>query len=109
MIPHPPAPPHDASRRGVALVLTLLLSLAIAAMALGAVMLSSGARLTTRFGAREVALQAAANGGLELARDSLNHGIFDSLLPANGVTTLETNAPVLDADGGVIPGMTRSL
>jgi hypothetical protein len=99
---------HDA-RRGVALLLTLLLSLAVAAMALGAVLLSSGARLTTRFSAREVSLQAAANGGLELVRDSLNHGIFDSLLPANGFTTLETDAAVRDAAGGLIPGMTRSL
>jgi hypothetical protein len=100
-------PPSD--RRGAALILTLLISIAVAAMALGAVMMASGARITTRFGAREAVLQAAANGGLELIRDSLNHGVFDSLLPAAGFTTLETNAPILDAAGATLPGITRSL
>lgn len=104
-----PLTPRLSDRRGAALILTLLISIAVAAMALGAVLLSSGARLTTRFGAREAVLQAAANGGLELIRDSLNHGLFDSLLPAAGFTTLEFNAPILDASGSALPGITRSL
>lgn len=96
-------------RRGAALVLTLLLSLAVMAMALGAILVSSGADLMTRFTAREAAMQAAANGGLEVIRDSVNHGTFDSLLPASGYTTLESNAPVLDAFGSPLPRYTRSL
>lgn len=102
-----PLPPR--SRRGAALVLTLLVSIAVAAMALGAVLLSSSARLTTRFGAREAVMQAAANGGLELIRDSLNNGVFDSLLPANDFTTLELNGTIRDAQGNALPGITRSL
>lgn len=100
---------RTADRRGAALVLALLMSIAVAAAALGAIVLASSARITSRFSAREVTLQAAANGGLELIRDSVNHGIFDSLLPASGFTTLESNAPVLDAGGTPLPRMTRSL
>lgn len=97
------------NRRGAALLFTLLVSIAVAAMALGAVLLSSSARLTTRFGAREATMQATANGGLELIRDSLNHGVFDSLLPDNDFTTFALNEPIPDAFGNPIPGITRSL
>ncbi|MDX2208237.1 MAG: hypothetical protein SFU57_11380 [Gemmatimonadales bacterium] len=97
------------NRRGAALLFTLVVSIAVAAMALGAVLLSSSARLTTRFGAREASMQAAANGGLELIRDSLNHGVFDSLLPDNGFTTFALNEPIPDVFGNPIAGITRSL
>ncbi len=102
-----PTPISD--RRGAALILTLLISIAIAAIALGAIMVSSGAYLTTRFSAREVSMQAAANGGLELIRDSINRGNFDTLLPLSTYTTLVADGPVLDAAGAAIPGITRSL
>ncbi len=98
-----------AGRRGMALVFTLLMAIAVAAMALGAILLSSGAEMSTRFSAREASLQAAANGGLELIRDSVNRGNFDSLLPFNSYTTLVTNASVNDASGNPIPRVTRSL
>jgi hypothetical protein len=98
------------NRRGAAILMTLLIcSIAIAAMALGGIMLSSGAQITTRFAARENLLQAAADGGLAIIRDSLNHGIYDSLLPDSGYTTLASNATVTDASGNTIPGITRSL
>jgi hypothetical protein len=98
-----------SDRRGAALVFTLLVSIAVAAMALGALMISSSAALSTRFTAREAAMQAAANGGLEIIRDSLNHGIFDSLLPMDGYTVLAENEPVFDAYGNPLPRTTRSL
>ncbi len=97
-------------RRGGSLILMLLLvSLAVTAMAMGAIGLSSGAQLSTRFSAREASLQAAANGGLELIRDSLNRGNFDSLLPSDNFTTLAANATITDAYGTALPGITRSL
>lgn len=98
-----------AGRRGAALIMTLLVSIAVAAMALGAIMMSSGASVSTRFAAREAGLQAAANGGLEIIRDSINRGIFDSLLPANGYTTLVSNGSVTDASGTALPRVTRWL
>lgn len=96
-------------RRGAALVFALLMSLTVAAIALGAILTSSGSSLSTRFSAREASMQAAANAGLEVIRDSVNNGIYDSLLPANGYTTLASNAAVLDAYGVAIPRFTRSL
>lgn len=104
-----PSPFRPDPRRGAALVFTLVISIAVAAMALGALMVSSGAGLSTRFTAREAAMQAAANGGLEIIRDSLNHGNFDSLLPMDNYTTLIQNDPVLDAYGVAVPRTTRSL
>ena len=97
------------NRRGAALFFTLLISIAVAAMALGAVLLSRGAQIATSFTAREASLQAAANGGLEIIRDSVNRGIFDTLLPPNSFTTMASNAPVTDALGATLPRMTRSL
>ena len=96
-------------RRGAALVFALLMSIAVAAMALGAIMVASGADLTTRFSAREASMQASANAGLELIRDSVNHGIYDSLLPASSYTTIVLDAPVTDAFGNVLPRISRSL
>jgi hypothetical protein len=101
--------PGAADRRGAALILALLMSIAVAALALGAIMMASSARISTRFTSREAAIQAAANGGLELIRDSINHGNFDSLLPPDNYTTLETNAAVLDASGAALPRISRSL
>lgn len=100
---------YHRNERGAALILALLVSIAVAAMAFGAIMVASGAGLTTRFTAREAQMQAAANGGLEMVRDSINHGNFDSLLPLNGFTTLISNQPVTDAYGATIPRTTRSL
>ncbi len=79
--------------------MTLLVSLAVAGIALGGVLLASGAQLSTRYNAKEAMLQSSADGGLELIRDSINRGIFDSLLPSTGFTTLASNVAVKDALG----------
>ncbi|HEX3927271.1 MAG TPA: hypothetical protein VHW65_04685 [Gemmatimonadales bacterium] len=98
-----------ADRRGSALLMALLVSIAIAAMALGAIMLASSAQLSTALTAREASLNAAANGGLEIIRDSINRGAFDSLLPDSGYTVLANNATITDAFGSAVPGISRSL
>ncbi|MFZ5623789.1 MAG: hypothetical protein ACOY71_05070 [Gemmatimonadota bacterium] len=95
--------------RGVTLVLALMLALAVAALALGGIMMSSSATLTGRFQAREASLRTAADAGLEIARDTLNRGIFDTLLAPNRHDTLVLNGPVRDANGNVIPGFSRSV
>lgn len=97
------------NQRGAALILTLMISIAVAAMAMGAIFLSSGATLTTSFGARQVSFQAAADGGLAIIRDSVNRGNFDTMLPLNSYRIIEENAPVKDASGVVIPRVSRSL
>ena len=98
---------HD--RRGAALFMTLLVSIAVAGMALGGVLLASGAQLSTRYNAKEASLQSYADGGLEIIRDSINRGIFDSLLPASGFTTLASNVPVKDALNSTLPRIKLSL
>ncbi|HEY4319602.1 MAG TPA: hypothetical protein VGM77_00375 [Gemmatimonadales bacterium] len=97
------------NRRGAALFMTLLVSIAIAGVALGGILLASGAQLSTRYNAKEAQLQASADGGLEVIRDSLNRGIFDTLLPVAGYTTLASSVSVKDAYGNTLPRITQSL
>lgn len=97
------------NRRGAALFMTLLVSFAVAGIALGGVLLASGAQLSTRYNAKEASLQASADGGLELIRDSLNRGVFDSLLPVAGYTTLASAVAVKDALGNTLPRINLSL
>ncbi|HEY3933526.1 MAG TPA: hypothetical protein VGL65_02830 [Gemmatimonadales bacterium] len=97
------------NRRGAALFMAMLIAIAVAGIALGGVLLSSGADLSTRYNAKEALLQSSADGGLEIIRDSLNRGVFDSLLPATGFTTLASQVPVLDALGNAEPRINLSL
>ncbi len=95
------------NERGIALIFTLILAFAVAALAVGAIMIGSNASLVSKFHATEAGLQAAADGGLELGRDSLNRA--PALLPDTGFVTLFANQTVRDASGAVIPGYTRSV
>jgi hypothetical protein len=101
--------PLIQNRRGAALFMTLLVSIAVAGVALGGVLLASGAQLSTRYNAKEAMLQSSADGGLEIIRDSLNRGMFDSLLPLNGYTTLASHVAVNDALGVPQPRINLSL
>lgn len=92
--------------RGFALLMALLLALAVTAMAIGAILMSSNANLISRFHAKEMEMQSAADAGLETARDTINGGLT---LPNTGYVTLASNATVRDATGAVIPGFTRSV
>lgn len=95
------------NEKGIALVFVLLIALAVSALAMGGIVMTSAGTLTSKFHYRELALQASADGGAELARDSLNRN--SSLLPATGYVTLQSSGAVLDASGAVIPGYTRSV
>ena len=101
--------PEVRNRRGAALFMALLVSMAIGGIALGGVLLASGATLSTRYNAEEAKLQSSADGGLEIIRDSLNRGIFDSLLPLNSYTTLASGVAVKDAYGNTLPRINLSL
>src|SRR5664279_4381031 len=97
------------NRHGAALFMTLVVSLAVAGIAVGSIMLASGAQLSTKYYAKESAIQSMADGGLEMIRDSLNRGIFDSLLPTTGYKTLASGIPVKDALGNTMPRLSMSL
>jgi hypothetical protein len=97
------------NQRGAALFMTMLVAIAIAGIAMGGILLASGAQLSTRYNAKEALLQASADGGLEVIRDSLNRGVFDSLLPVAGYTTLASHVSVNDALGAPQPRINLSL
>jgi hypothetical protein len=97
-----------SDERGVALILTLFLSLVVAGMAVGVILMASNSNLIAKFHSTEAMMAAAADAGLEQGRDTLNG--TPGIVPVGlGFVTLETNAVVRDANGVVIPGFTRSL
>lgn len=95
------------NERGVALILTLLITMAVAAMAIGGVMIAGASGLTSRFAAREAALHSLADAGLEIARDSINRVL--TLLPDTGYITITPASVIHDASGNVITGYTRTV
>ncbi|MEZ4587399.1 MAG: hypothetical protein R2909_13470 [Gemmatimonadales bacterium] len=95
------------NERGIALILALLITLAVAAMAMGGVMIASSGNLTARFAAKEAALHSLADGGIEIARDSINR--VYTILPDTGYISMAPVSTILDAQGGAIPGYTRTV
>jgi hypothetical protein len=93
--------------RGIALVVVLLVALAVAAISLGAGMLTSNTSAINLYSDRLSVLEAAAEAGLEEARSRLNGD--RSLYPQTDYVTLEDGAWVTDASGSPIPNVRRSL
>jgi hypothetical protein len=100
---------HLRNERGVALISVVLVTLALVAIAAGALLLTSQTSLVNKYHQRQSMLEAAADAGLEEARSRVNGTAGSSLYPDSNFTTLESNAPVYDAGGSVIPGLKRSL
>ncbi|HKV75273.1 MAG TPA: hypothetical protein VJN95_12205 [Gemmatimonadales bacterium] len=98
--------PAVRNERGIALLTTLLVVVAVGAIALAAVMMTLNANLVTKNGERLSTLNDVALAGVEEARSRLN--TTKSLYPTAGYTTMETNATVKDAGNSTIPGITRS-
>jgi hypothetical protein len=94
------------SERGIALLTTLLVIIAVGAITLAAVMMTLNANLVTKNGERISNVDAAAVAGLEEARSRLNGN--KTLYPTSGYTTLESNAAVKDAGNTAVPKVTRS-
>lgn len=99
--------PNLRSEKGVALILALLITMAVAAMAIGGVMISGSGILTSKFNAKEAALHSLADAGLELARDSINRAL--TILPDTGFIQIVPASTIVDAGGATIPGLTREV
>lgn len=99
--------PAIQNQRGVALFVALLLLVVLASLSVGAIMLSGNASLLGKYHAKDAEMRAAADAGLEWARDTINGTV--GMLPAAGFTILQFEQPVVDAGGTVIPGFTRSV
>lgn len=91
-----------SARRGSALILVLLMTLAVAGLAIAAIFMSSSAGLLSRFYDREREFRLAAESGLELAIARLAR---DSSLavPDTGMIQLTAGFQVTDAAGNLLP------
>jgi hypothetical protein len=92
--------------RGIALITTLLVALAVTAIAAGVMMMTLNASLVGKASERVAIVDAAALAGLEEGRSRLN--TTAGLYPTTGYSVLEDNAPVKDASNVVIPKVVRS-
>lgn len=119
-MPFPPSRPHAAAtralaersraarpvagaRRGSSLLLVLVLTACMVAIAGAALALQSSATLVTRYHDRERDFRFAAEAALALGRSRLERDA-SVVLPDSGFVTFLNAAPVLDARGVAIPG-----
>jgi hypothetical protein len=91
----------------MALVLVMLITVAVAALAAGAIFLTGSSYLISRGQEQEQDMRNAADAGIELGRSALNGS--PALFPDSGYVALFANQPVLDAAGNPIPNTTRSI
>jgi Tfp pilus assembly protein PilX len=99
--------PTRSGERGMALVLVMLITVAVAALAAGAIFLTGSSYLISRGQEQEQDMRNAADAGIELGRSALNGN--PALFPDSGYVTLFASQPVLDASGTPIPNTTRSI
>jgi hypothetical protein len=100
-----PAAP-TGERRGNAVILVLLLTFALAALAGSAIMLSQGAKNVATYHNREADLKLAADAGLQLGISNLSNNPFR--LPTTGKVQLASNAQLMAADSTAVHGITYS-
>jgi Tfp pilus assembly protein PilX len=92
-------------RRGIALVVVILVVMAVAAIASGATFLGLSTTLISKYHTRLSVLESAADAGLEQARSAMN--AIDSLYPDSGYVVYENGVAVTDAGGVAVPGVRR--
>ncbi len=91
--------------RGIAIVVALLVTLVVAAISVGAAMLSTNATAINRYSERLSALEVVAEAGLEEVRSQINGN--KTLYPDSGYNTIENGVSVTDAGGTTIPDVKR--
>jgi hypothetical protein len=95
---------RPADRRGMAIIITLILTVALAALALSAVYLASGTKLATGLSNRAADLQYAADAALQMGKSYVNAD--HDAMPATGYREITFDGGVLkDAAGTAIPGI----
>jgi hypothetical protein len=96
------------SRRGSALILVLLMTLAVAALAVAAIFMSSSAGLLSRFYDREREYRLAAESALEITRSRLARSPSIAI-PDTGMAQLASGLQLRDADGVVMPRVSANV
>ncbi len=94
-------------RRGVALILTLMLTFAMGALAMAAIYLGSGSHLVGRMGEREKELRYAADAALQVGKSLLNNN--PGALPDSDYVQAVANGTLIAANGSPLPGVTYNL
>jgi hypothetical protein len=96
--------PDGSSRRGMAIVITLILTAALGALAMSAVYLSSGSSLGNGLSNRSADLQYAADAALQVGKSYINAD--PDAMPETGYREITFNGGVLkDADGAEVRGV----
>jgi len=103
--------PRPRVRRGSALILVLLMTLAIAGLSIAAIFLSSSASLLSASYDRERKFRLAALAAIEMARDSIQrYALVDTIPSASGPPMqLLSGATVRDAAGTAIDGVSVNV
>lgn len=98
------------ARRGSALVMVLVLTFAMAALALSAIYLSASGSTLSRLYERERDFKYAAEAALALGKSRVNRdAAFAVALPDTGYTTLVSNGTITDAQGTTVPRVRYDL
>ena len=92
------------SRRGSALILVLLLTVTLAAIALSAILLTGSSTILSHSFDRERDYRYAAEAGLAMGKSSISKDTSIHL-PDSGYVTLISNGTITGADGKVIPNV----
>lgn len=95
------------ARRGAALVLVLLMTGALAGLALSAVYLASSSTLMTKAFDREQDFKYAADAAVAVGKSRLNHDPY--ALPDKDYRTIISGERVDAADGRPVPGLTVNV
>ncbi len=103
--PTPGQEVRPADRRGMAIIVTLMMTVALGALALSAVYLASGTKIGSGLSNRAADLQYAADAALQMGKSYINAD--PAAMPASGYREITFNGGVLkNADGSDIPGVT---
>jgi hypothetical protein len=100
----PSAAPHD--ERGIALLTTLFVGMAVSAIALAGAFWILNSQLIQKNGERAAVLNDAAIAAAEEGRSKLNAN--PAVYPATGYVQLDTNGVVKDGAGVVMPGLRKN-
>ncbi len=95
-------------RRGSAIILVLIMTMALAGLAMSAIYMAGSSGMLSRYHDKERDLAFAVETALELGRSRLQRDTTLSL-PDTGYAQLLTDQPVYDAAGNTLTGLTVNL
>lgn len=99
---------RQGMRQGSALLLVLVMTVALAALALSAIFLGSTTSLVGKAQEREREFRYAAEGALAMGRSRLTRDAA-LVIPDSGARQLLAGEPFVGADGRPVPGVTLNL